>query len=487
MLKRVDISNETKSKCLLLLSEICLYKEEFVRSYGLAKQCSELNEAIPSHPSHSMLFGRATLCDKTDDGLTTALKFKRKHPVVVDWLKEVKFPTDESGELDANAMITMMEEITGSSQFKHLLESYNQRKFTIYHLSEFRKTDFNNVLSWHEIYRLKLRIFNGNLATLTSETEKIKDTITVDALTVMLLAKTKLLYLLENFKKVYITSSSIERIQYEYISGLKYGNFAYEAYKAIEKATNTIICPNQPEPSECMKKLCLPNFLYDTLVWSIESEAPFLYADEILLYYLPLMEMKSVAMVSITALLRVHSEQEQASDSRYNLLLSGYQFINFTHVDMYRILSLNNFSLSESDIEPFFRCKSSHDMDSYGIVYSNLLRQLIKDEREECAIDFSKYVFSFLDKTKKRSLHYLHSNRASDEERYCIMHIFILNTLLWFAGVLTCGGSQYSSLIKEYKFNYISCDELESVETKRKKIFNENKALTEKVAETLKK
>jgi hypothetical protein len=186
---------------------------------------------------------------------------------------------------------------------------------------------------------------------------------------------------------------------------LRYNNFSHEAYKAIEKATNVVICPNQPNASEDMEKLSFPNFLYDALMWAVESKTSFLYADETMLPFISYMGITSVEVISITALLRNHNNQNQASDSRYDLLLSDYQFINFTHTDIYRVLSLNSFEVEKSNIEPFFRCKSYHDMDSYGAVYARLLRQLIEESRTQCAIDFSRYVFSFLDKTKKRSFH----------------------------------------------------------------------------------
>jgi len=159
VLKKSGLSNDEKSICYGMMSELCLYKEQFIESYEYAKQEAKLNEHIPSHRSHCTLLTRSMQCNKIEEGLADAVQHKHKHPIVTDWIKEIRTPTNADGSIDGDSLIAALNEATGGpNNFNMLLDYYRQKRLTIYHLSEIYKATLNNVLSWHDIYRLQTPI-----------------------------------------------------------------------------------------------------------------------------------------------------------------------------------------------------------------------------------------------------------------------------------------------------------------------------------------
>ena len=470
-LAHTGLSNEEKSMCYALMSELCLYKEDYEESYKYAKKNAEMNEHIPSHPSHQALLAISMHCNKIDEGVMRALAHKEKNPVVVDWLKTISIPTDEDGEIIPETIFATFKDVLGDSgsSFKNLVEGYRKQYFTIYHLSELFNTTLANTLSWHELYKLKMRIFSGSIDLLQGEVDVIGDEIIVDALTLLILAKTELLFLLNDYKKVYISASSVEKIQSEYLNGLRMGSrYTVCAYRHIEKEKNIHIYPNTPLITADMERFRLPKYLYDALEYAYTNDIHFLYADESMLNYIEALSERNPTFISILAILKKHNNKEKSSMFRFKLLKCDYQFINFDADDMYYQLFLNDFKFKKTDMEPFFRCKSHHDMYSFGNVYYLLASKLIYEDQKRCAIDLVIYVFRFLDKTSKRSEHYYNPKshnwlNSDDAKRYIIMQRFVYFTLVLLVGLLYRNGSQYKAVIDNYEFLYILPDTINKV------------------------
>ena len=476
VLKRNGLSNDEKSMCLMFLYEIYLFKDEYEKSYDCIKEAAELNEHIPTHPSHAKLFFASMRCDKSKEGFPKAISHKNKHPNVTDWIEIIELPKGEDGEVNPHELIAKIQEKTGgtseTTHFNDCLDLYKQHRFSIYHLSEIRHSNFCTVLSWHEAYNLKMRLFSGDIEKLIKEANSFGKNIVVDSLTMMMLSKLGLLYLLKYFEQIYITSSSVERLQGEFLYGSTLGKemISYEAYKFVEQSKQIVIVPDTPSMCENAEQLFLPKYLYDSIIYSIETETPFLYADEMLLYIIPRYIGLNV-MLSIPALLRKHNEVDklQSSKDRYKLLSNDYQFINFDCDDIYNHLQLNNFNLSKSNIEPFFCCKSKDDMLSFGNVYGTLLMQLLNENRRQCAIDFTLYTLAFLDKTEKRSKFYFDGTTTPCKvymARYMKMREFVLYTLTFFEEILAHKGEPYSKIIEEYDFKHISLKTIKDIKNK---------------------
>ena len=455
---------EEKSICYDLLSEIYLYKEDYENSYKYAKLNQELNDLIPTHHSHAVLWMRSIQCDKIDEGFSTAIKHKRKHPVVVDWQKEIKLPVDDDGNYNPEELLSVLTEATGGPyNFKIPLDYYNSGKLSLYHICESAHLSINNVLSWRETYNLQPCIFSGNLEMLIEEANYHDSEVVVDALSLLMIAKLDLLFLLNAFDKVRVTSSTVEKLQYEYLDSLsnRAENYACKVLKLLSKSEKFVIYPDAPDISKKARDYYISRYLYDAISHAMNHGVCFLYADATILQYIELVFPETVKYISIPALLKNHQPQEEACLYRYHLLKQGYRFINFNSLDMYYHLSSNEFCFSTTDIKPFFKCKSAHDMMSYGRVYCALLKRLIEEKHEKCAIDFAKYVFYFLDKTELRSRYYLrsyteeYSFSSIDEFKYQTMVDFVLRTLNLFMYCLYQSGEPYYSLANSYQFKNI--------------------------------
>ena len=381
---------------------------------------------------------------------------------MVDWLKEIRFPVGDDGKINPDDLMFVLNEATGgANDFKMILKYYSNSVLSLYHLCENGCYSINNVLSWHG-RDLKLRIFSGDIERLNEEADNIKEEIVVDALSLLMLAKLDLLFLLNIFNIIHITSSNVEKLQYEYLDGLSkdHKSCTYKAYKLLESSKKFKIHPDFPEMTKKANDYYIPKYLYDAVSFSISHEIGFLYADEVILHFMKPVFLEDVTCISIPALLRNHQSHEDARMHRFRLLKDNYHFINFDYLDMYHQLSVNDYDFSKTDIKPFFQCKSSHDMNSYGRVYYTLLACLIEENHSNCAIDFAKYVLQFLDKTTKRSRYHMlqpENYRISpyDEYRYQTMMDFVVLTLTYFMCILYRSGEPYSSLVNDYKFEYI--------------------------------
>jgi len=313
-----------------------------------------------------------------------------------------------------------------------------------------------------------MRIFSGDNTLLTDEAARFENKIVLDALSLLIISKMDMLPILDVFEEIHITSSNVIKIKSECMDGLTRGrhSFAYRAYKAIESFENIYIRPDSPEISDVAQQFHIPKYLYDAVVYAVENDMPFLYADEMILHLFKFIFEGTVKTISISSILRNLPQADVAKDYVYRLLKSNYQFINFNAYDMYYQISQNGFDLSKADIEPFFRCKSDHDMLSFGNVYCHLLERLIYEKQKDCAIDFVSYVFKFIDKTSRRSEYYkrmLEYNEDSVEckIKYYTMQRFVMHTLAWLFEILYFYGEPYSFLIEECKFEYISHEVVE--------------------------
>jgi len=466
LLDDVELSNDYKTESYMLLSELCLYKKDFDRSYEYAKKSAELNELIPSHNSHKFFSAVSIRCNK-QEGLDYAIEYKHQHPNVVNWIEEVKLPQNEDGSLNPNDIKEVFNKFSGNNNhFKQILELYKNRIFSIYHLAELNKSTYNNVLLWDVFYKLKFDIFNGDINRLNEEKIYEVKKIVVDALAVLILAKNDMLFLLNDFEQIYITSSNVLQLQKEYTEALIYTDvYISNALKFIDQP-NIIICENAPQIPTAAQKVHIPDFLYDALFYSVNNDIYFLYSDSIILNMIPLFIDRVIPAIGITALIAKYAETDivRSLECRFELLKNNYHFINFDHNDMYYQFQINEFDFSKTNVAPFFQCKSHYNMRSFGIVYTLLLKRLIYENHKICAVSYVNYLLEFLDKTYKRSRHYFDYISVSEisNEKLYIMQDFIKYTLSLIFKILN-SNDDYSKIIEQYVFNNIEKELINSI------------------------
>jgi tetratricopeptide (TPR) repeat protein len=344
LLKQIEIdkirNDKEKSDIYSLFSQIYLLKEDLDNSYEYIKKAKDIHELHPHESIHQTFFNRALRCGY-QDGIKYALDFKEEYPKT-SWIKPIIIPENAKGQ----ELINLIKKACGNDNdgFENLLDLYRKGLLSVYHLMVFGNSDLCNVLMWQEFHKLPFRIYNGSLEILDIEKEFISSEILIDALTIFTLSKNDMLNILERFSKIYVTFSTVELIQREYMAMTPY-NFTVRAFDYVsKKGLNICLVPNYSKRRTDKETFMFPKSVLDSLEAAKKYNVPYLYADVNLVNYLSMLD-STVNFVSIMAVVRsyIGTEKEYiSSENIYNLLSRSYTFVNFSSADIFRVIKNYN-------------------------------------------------------------------------------------------------------------------------------------------------
>lgn len=394
----------------LLYSKIELLKASYDKAFEYAQLAHQDNIDRPKHPSHSYYLSIATRCGHIGEGLKDALLFKKENPVAVDYIKEIpSITTDDSGNksLTQEFQNFLTEQQKATERWRHL---YREGSLGIYQIVDFETGgDYANlvsqILSWEDG---KIKTFCGDIRVLNTEVDLLKEvsSITVDVLSLVLLAYFDLLSLLDSYKSVYMGYSTFACIQECLIA---YGTFSkiYKAiYDWINQAPNCIKCPDGPIVFDDKVKSIFSIHLLGSVNVAHQKGVPLLYGD--LLESVVLRKMvtqfgRDISMVSINSLVNAMEDEIYSRRVRCQLM-QHVSFLNFDAEDILYWIELKH-EVSPAVIARFLTCSSDVDVISFaGVYYATLVR--LKSINQVWARLFALELISNTEKVRKRVTYY---------------------------------------------------------------------------------
>ena len=365
----------------LIYSKIELLKLSYETAFKYAQLAHKDNLDRPKHPSHSYYLSMATRCGHMSEGLRDTLLFKKENPVVVDYIKEIpSIETDEAGNKSLSQ--EFQDFLTEQQKAEEMRQQlYREGHLGIYQIAIFDAgDDYANLVSqFFSSNSEKLKIFSGSLKILNSEVDLLKRTssITVDTLSLVLLAYFDLLNLLNSYKSIYVGYSTFTCIQECLIS---YGNSSkiYKAiYNWINQSSNCIKCPDGPIAFEDEVKSIFPIHLLGSVNVAYQKGVPLLYGDlleSILFRKMGNQFGSTISLVSINSLVNAMEDIDRARQIRCQLM-QYVSFINFSAKDILYWIEFNH-EVSPAVIARFLTCSSDVDVMSFAGVYRATLIQL---------------------------------------------------------------------------------------------------------------
>lgn len=376
-------NTEEKVKILWLRSDILLLQGKKNESFSAALEAHDLTIQNPYEPSHQRLMARGMQCGH-DEVLANAVEYKHTHPVVVNWLQEIKVTEGpDMGEQFLQKLNEFVPNHKSHIDFEKEIAAYYRRgQLTVYKLLDLYHWDWCRMFSFAD--RCKLHISSGYIDDLHTEQEYIHSEVVIDWITLSILAGHNCLNLLDYFHKVHMNWNSMVMLQSNFLS---YGfpfqqkilawlrnspNLVFEADGLVEKESDDIFLFGKDFFACCQIAANL--------------KIPFLYCDSmasVLQKCKVLKSMKNVQFVSIPAACykAYENREKQLSDCLYSFM-KDCQFISFTASTILCQIEKAEYHVTDELMKPFLFCQSTCDMNSFAHVYLLAIYALCRDHRE---------------------------------------------------------------------------------------------------------
>ena len=408
-----NISERTRIIWLISNINLFLDKEE---SYEWAKKAHELTKEIPSDPSHAAYLARATRTEHVDEALLESIEYKKIHPIIVDgWMKEVKLPSEDSGE----TLINKLDEALGRSHTDYL---QRERDFaTNYkrnHLPNAIILKRNNSLAHFFIFAMqnKLIISNGDATIMGSKAKIICDDVFVDALTLIVLKQYGCFDLLKKIPHIHICYATVSKLQ-EYYPTF---DFVYvkELLSWLSTANNIIWEQNGFAFETDLSNIFSNEYLIcchiaartNVPLLTIEPNFEVLCADKEDGLFTGL---RTVGLVSLCYHF-MESFPDEAHQGIYQLL-AHCSFVNFNANSIIAQIKRDGNTVIVDSLSRFFFCNTSCNMISFANVYLQTVKYLISQD-ENVAVDFVELLLNDADKIWRRSSHYMYCVEQFDDK-----------------------------------------------------------------------
>ena len=376
-------NTEEKVKILWLRSDILLLQGNKDESFSAAFEAHNLTIQNPYEPSHQRLMIRGMQCGH-DEVLANAVEYKHTHPVVVNWLQEIKVTEGpDMGEQFLEKLKELEPNHKSDIDFEKEIAAYYRRgQLTIYKLLDLYNWDWYRIFSFAA--RCKLHISSGYIEGLRTEQDYINAEVVIDWITLSILAGHNCLDLLDHFDKVHMNWNSVVMLQFNFLS---YGfPFQQEIIAWLGNTSNLVFEADGLMENES-DDICLfgKDFISCCQI-AANLKIPFLYCDSMasaLQKCKVLKSTKNVQFVSIPAACykAYENREKKLSDCLYSFM-KDCQFISFTASTILHQIEKTEYHVTDELMKPFLFCQSTCNMNSFAHVYLLAIYALCRDHRE---------------------------------------------------------------------------------------------------------
>lgn len=400
-------------KVLAMISNIYVLKNELDIAYIYAEKAKDLVVDIPKSEIHNFFVGRSLRCNKVDNGVIHINEFRESYPKVDDWVKCFKsIEVDDEGHEELSAEIKEFLKVQ-SEEFYNLLELLRNGQVGISIVCKCRHYTINELISWKDIYGIKININSGNNDELSTEISNLSETIVIDAFILYILADINQLDLLKNYKEIRVCNSTIEYLNYLLLkaedSNVRKILLYLENEINIQIAYTNHYSRNDVEPE---LRNVFDDFILDSVLYAKENGYSYCYGEIFIKQLCNAIGTNGVSLISL-----IRSLNQDKSYKIINKLMNeNYTFINFTYRDMYYVSKDSNFS-NTADLDNFFKISRDGDTTTFLIQYIIFISAIYYKNREKFDIYFKVYLKS-MNSLYKKSYYYIFISNTIANDLY---------------------------------------------------------------------
>lgn len=388
-----------------MLSDIYLLLKNYDNSFSYALKAHDTKKQNPYDRSHQAFLARALRCGR-QEAISEIISYKREHPVVVNWIQEMKLPEKATREEFVSQLTQIIPpDNQAEEREKDIVRAHRAGLVPINSLLEYYGHDWGQFFSFAQ--KEKLNISFGNAVEQNDVAHTYNGEVVVDDLTIVLLAYFKCLTLLDQVGKVHINYSSVWKLL-SYYAAHEYACFD-DAINWIKTSQNIVFeADGYVDETSDEVAVFSRNFVACTSI-AAKKRIPFLYCDRTPALIKQITEgcsFQDATIISIPALCLSLDQNNQysQSDLLYSLM-KGCSFVSFTAHTMFDQIVNNGFVLTEELLAPFFTCNTDCDMDSFAVVYSGAVHML-KKVNEASAVSLARYVLQDAKRIWNRGSYY---------------------------------------------------------------------------------
>jgi len=391
------INVEQLVKVYWLISDLYLFKKMSDESYSWALKAHKLMEKYPYDQSHRAFLGRIMRSGHFE-GLSILLEYQDVHPVVVNYFKAFQVSTDDE-DMPQKFLQQVKEYIPDTPDYavqeQQLASDYKKLPITIHMLLQYFNEDWGHVFSFAQ--KNKLRLGTGDSQRQQIEENWVGSDIVVDAQTLIIMAACDCLPSLQMIGHVHISYSSMDILQYRYLSN-NFGLIFIEELMDWVNSEKTVIL--EPDGMIDINDTFVQGFSKDFFIGCNIAERlniPFLCADILAISLQDSLDSpipKDIRFITLPVLCKVfrRNRPDLSAQMLYKLMQCG-EFISFSASTVFEQIKGHNFQVSDELLQPFLICKSDYNMQSFSEVYLGAI-YMLKEENETATIALSKAILS---------------------------------------------------------------------------------------------
>lgn len=390
----------------MLYSDLSLLQSDLEGAFEYAKKAKELDESNPNAISHMFYANRSLRCNRIEELITHIPNYVINYPNN-GWVKAMTI-TEES-ENGETKLTEEAEEFFKSNNevYENIYSAYINHQIGLSSYIKFSGINLSQVFDQKNYLRLKVKITSGYMEEVNENLALINDVILIDSISFYILAESNLLSLLDEFKTIYITYSTITFLQ-NVISNVE-STIIREIFEYIKNSMSIQYVP--VDLNSIIEFKNKEAYLEETIhcaSYSFANKIPFFNVDFTLKNEL---EGKGENLVNVVALLRSlkNSNKKVVSDAIYKLIENGYVFINFTAQDLCNLAL--DITPKENIYEKFLvylNMDKNSDYNSFVGVYLGFLLEVKDSVSTEVFLNFTRMIISYLDKYLNKSKYYFY-------------------------------------------------------------------------------
>lgn len=360
-------------KAYWLISDLYLLLDNDDDSFMWAMKAHELTRELPYDESHHALLGRAMHTGHLE-GVQTVLEYQKTHPVVVNYIKEFRIPSDDKNvgqKLLEQLREYLPEDPDSCQREREIAAQYKRIPVSIHLLLEHYGGDWRSLLEFAR--QNKLRLGAGDLERQQLELSWVETDITIDAETLAILAFCGCLSALDAVEHIHISYRSVFTLQNYYLCNRPKSMAIGKLMKWLHSSSSVVL---EPDGMICaddvLAKVFSPEFFASCNI-AEKHNIPFVCADAsaVLLQAIPGIPIStSVRFVTIPSFVDVYkqSQPELGNQMVYRLLEVG-SFVPFTADTILEQIRLRQFRVSKEWMQPFLICRTDYNMMGFANVY----------------------------------------------------------------------------------------------------------------------
>lgn len=482
---------ENQIKYLELMSEVSLLDRDLDASVRYITEAKGLAKELVYNPVHQLYMSRLMRCGK-EDGISYGIEFKNMHPNVATWIESMQaIEVNESGEKKlTDEFWDRINDI--KEHYDNIIPYYDNEYITIYMLQKAlgKDNDMIAMLGMPDNKQIKMVVNNDSNDNIIEKSKKISDAIVVDAMTLLFLNAYDVMELLDIFRTIYITYSSVEELEKIYVN---YGGTMIENILEWLKSDLRIeLYPSYNKRNE-KDSFYHPAYFMDSIEAAKREDCYFFTIDG----KVPRLFNKEREIFINVMHLVCKMTGEPVSRVILNLLSHNITFISFGPEDIIYALNRTNILLQDSlpidasinnIINKMFSVNSTSDAISYLGVYKKTFEDIITCYGSKNAITgkFIECICRQLDRTYSRAranyLNYM-ENREESEYYKCIFYWKYNERLIIILRRLMINYNELWQKLREYPYRHMDVKILDKVDAKygkgKKDITKNDKRLDE--------